>query len=100
MTTVPQIFQDAVRTTSNHRKNIVVLRKLHLRKGHQLDDDFRRCILRILPVKKGNVEAERAIKFLTAYLEAFTSGTNGQGSLCWTLFAVYGSFTAFYAFSS
>ncbi|KAI9009581.1 nuclear condensing complex subunit [Gaertneriomyces semiglobifer] len=73
MSAVPAVFQDAVRTTSNHRKNVVALRKIHLKSGSQLfDKEFAQCVLRLLPVKKGNSETERAVKFITTYLESFT----------------------------
>ncbi|KAJ3020604.1 hypothetical protein HKX48_000547 [Thoreauomyces humboldtii] len=71
---VPAIFQDATRTGATHRKNVVALRKLHLRKGPALNADIRDCVLRVLPLKKGNQEAERVLKFLTSYLEEFESG--------------------------
>ncbi|KAI9090307.1 hypothetical protein DFS34DRAFT_654137 [Phlyctochytrium arcticum] len=79
MTTVAHVFQDAVRTASSHRKNIVVLRKLHLKQGTLIESDFWQCLLHIMPVQKGNAEAERAVKFLAAYLEAMDQDVNGKG---------------------
>ncbi|KAJ3159991.1 hypothetical protein HDU86_001256 [Geranomyces michiganensis] len=77
---VAAIFQDAARTASSHRKNVVALRKIHLRKGHALEPDFCRCVARILPAKKGYPEAERIILFLAAYLEGFKAdGDDGAG---------------------
>ncbi|TPX55325.1 hypothetical protein PhCBS80983_g05418 [Powellomyces hirtus] len=69
--TLSAIFQDAARTASSHRKNVVALRKLHLKKGRAIENEFCRCVTRILPVKKGHPEAERIMNFLEAYLDGF-----------------------------
>ncbi|KAL2911306.1 chromosome condensation complex Condensin, subunit G [Polyrhizophydium stewartii] len=70
-TTVQSVFQDAVRSTSTHRKNVAALLKLLKRLGPSdflasLED----CVLRILAFGKGVAEADRAVTFVGAFLGA------------------------------
>ncbi|KAI8929828.1 nuclear condensing complex subunit [Entophlyctis helioformis] len=68
---VQTIFQDVVRTTSTHRKNVAALLKLHRKQPTAVFlAAFEECLLRILVCGKGSAEAERAIKFIDAYLLA------------------------------
>eukprot|EP00842_Homolaphlyctis_polyrhiza_P006595 jgi/Hompol1/6937/HPOL_001692-RA len=70
-TSVQAIFQDAVRSVSTHKKNVAALLKLQ-KQQHAKDfrAAFEDCVLRIVTAAKGNAEAERAVKFINAYLES------------------------------
>lgn len=81
-TLIPPHFQEAQLTLANHRKNTVALFKLHARaavhvestsRGLRLvgekafNEVFLACVNRVLGVKKGVVNADRAVKFAAAY---------------------------------
>lgn len=82
---VSDIFEQAQRSTANHRKNCIGLHKLHLRaacvthgtnNGDSLkltgerafEDVFLDMVNRILIVKKGPPVADRIVKFIGAYV--------------------------------
>ncbi|CAG8844904.1 29425_t:CDS:1, partial [Racocetra persica] len=81
---VPQIFQDCQKSTSNHRKNAIALRKVQMncssyrpannRSSNQLNNEqafnteFIRNLNKILPVKKGQSNSERVIKFVASFV--------------------------------
>ncbi|KAJ3035300.1 hypothetical protein HDV00_004076 [Rhizophlyctis rosea] len=73
MNAIANIFQDASKSTSTHRKNIVAMRKLHVRTGDSMNKDTFKCLCRVLTAKRGNAEAERVVKFLVTYLESSQS---------------------------
>jgi condensin complex subunit 3 len=81
------IFRDAQRTTASHRKLVINLRKLQetccyeptsqkSTKTTEEDfdeerfaDEFIRCILRLMPVKKSESVGERVIRFIGLFLK-------------------------------
>ncbi|CZS89457.1 related to condensin complex component cnd3 [Rhynchosporium graminicola] len=82
---VGSIFRDAQRTTAGHRKLVINLRKLqeaccyeptssNNKTGaedfdeDQFTEEFTRCVLRIMPVKKSESVGERAIRFTGLFL--------------------------------
>ncbi|GAW11857.1 hypothetical protein ANO14919_012100 [Xylariales sp. No.14919] len=80
------VFRDAQKTTATHRKLAVTLRKLHeaccyepTRPNKQgstdedfdeaeFNDEFTRCVFRIMPVKKSESVGDRAIRFIGLFL--------------------------------
>lgn len=79
---IPSHFQEAQSTLANHRKNTVALFKLHssaathvesTARGLRLvgekafNEVFLACVNRVLGIKKGVVNADRAIKFAATY---------------------------------
>ncbi|KAK0117819.1 hypothetical protein ONS95_012144 [Cadophora gregata] len=85
-TQIGSIFRDAQRTTASHRKLVINLRKIQgaccyepttSKKNQtgaedfdeeQFTDEFTRCVLRIMPVKKSESVGERAIRFTGLFL--------------------------------
>jgi len=85
-TQIGSIFRDAQRTTAGHRKLVINLRKIQeaccyeptsSKKNktgaedfdeEQFTDEFTRCVLRIMPVKKSESVGERAIRFTGLFL--------------------------------
>ncbi|KAK2623663.1 hypothetical protein QTJ16_006844 [Diplocarpon rosae] len=85
-TQVSSIFRDAQRTTASHRKLVINLRKFQeaccyeptscrtKKTGaedfdeDQFTNEFTRCVLRIMPVKKSESVGERAIRFTGLFL--------------------------------
>lgn len=85
-TQISSIFRDAQRTTAGHRKLVINLRKIqeaccyeptssHKNKTgaedfdeEQFTEEFTRCVLRIMPVKKSENVGERAIRFTGLFL--------------------------------
>ncbi|KAL2062694.1 hypothetical protein VTL71DRAFT_5766 [Oculimacula yallundae] len=83
---VGSIFRDAQRTTAGHRKLVINLRKIQeaccyeptsSKKNKtgaedfdedQFTEEFTRCVLRIMPVKKSESVGERAIRFTGLFL--------------------------------
>jgi condensin complex subunit 3 len=81
------IFRDAQRTTASHRKLIINLRKLQeaccyeptsqkntKTNAEEFDeerftDEFIRCVLRVMPVKKSESVGERVIRFIGLFLK-------------------------------
>ena len=82
---IVQIFGEAQKAISSHRKLVVTLRKLQEAcafeqegkkkkkkriEGFSVDDfnhEFQRCVIFTLPVKKGVVEADRVVRFVGAF---------------------------------
>ena len=84
------VFKDAQRTTASHRKLVVNLRKIHEaccyeptrppkagktgpNDAHDFDesdfnDEFTRCVLRVMPVKKSETVGEKTIRFIGLFL--------------------------------
>ncbi|KAH7371882.1 nuclear condensing complex subunit [Cadophora sp. MPI-SDFR-AT-0126] len=85
-TQIGSIFRDAQRTTAGHRKLVINLRKIQeaccyeptsSKKNktgaedfdeEQFTEEFTRCVLRIMPVKKSESVGERAIRFTGLFL--------------------------------
>lgn len=89
--TLPQVFNAAQLSTANHRKNVTNLHKLFLEcaavteevnGGVKLTgekafkDTFIDMVNRVLPIKKGVVQADRAVKFVAAFV-AFAVENSG-----------------------
>lgn len=84
------VFKEAQRTTASHRKLVVTLRKLHEaccyeptrppkagkagpNDAHDFDEsdfneEFTRCVLRVMPVKKSETVGEKTIRFIGLFL--------------------------------
>ncbi|KAL7626031.1 chromosome condensation complex Condensin, subunit G [Parahypoxylon ruwenzoriense] len=83
-TQICAIFRDAQKTTATHRKLVVNLRKIHeaccyepTRPKKAASDDFdeadfnnefSRCVLRVMPVKKSESVGEKTIRFVGLFL--------------------------------
>lgn len=87
------VFSDAQKSTAGHRKAIISLRKIqeaccyepvNYKKGKQSEDfdaeDFntevKRCILRVLPVRKAEPVGDRIVRFLGTYLNVASQKDN------------------------
>lgn len=96
LSALPQIFNEAQQNAANHRKNLLLLRKIHStastvtevrRKGGGLklvgerafQDAFERCLCRVLVVKKGVAVADRIVKFVAKFVGALAE----QGQSGW-----------------
>jgi condensin complex subunit 3 len=83
---LPRIFEQVQSSAANHQKNFVALRKLHveaaaevkeIQKGRGLQlvgeaafqNAFLEVLVRILPVKKGVVVADRVVRFIGGYIK-------------------------------
>jgi condensin complex subunit 3 len=85
---IRQIFEQAGNTTASHKKNYVVLYKIHqefagymeyLKKGKrelikltgekQFQDTFRLMLIKVLPLKKGETTGDHIIKFVGGYIK-------------------------------
>ncbi|KAH7144620.1 nuclear condensing complex subunit [Dactylonectria estremocensis] len=78
------VFRDAQRTTATHRKLVVNLRKIHESCCYEpadskhsessdfdeeaFNDEFIRCVLRIMPIKKSESVGEKSIRFIGLFL--------------------------------
>ncbi|KAI8628630.1 ARM repeat-containing protein [Xylariaceae sp. FL1651] len=83
-TQVSAVFRDAQKTTATHRKLAVTLRKIHetccyepIRRNKEASKDFdeadfnnefTRCVLRIMPVKKSEGVGDKTIRFTGLFL--------------------------------
>lgn len=88
---IPQIFQEVQKNATNHRKNAMTLRKLQLKCSKytplnyeaaseeeeeatngelMFNEEFVRNLNKVLPIKKGQLNAERVVKFV-AFFAAF-----------------------------
>lgn len=85
-TQISNIFRDAQRTTASHRKLVINLRKIqeaccyepssekNKKTGaedfdeEQFTEEFIRCVVRVMPVKKSESVGERAIRFIGLFL--------------------------------
>ncbi|ORX55366.1 hypothetical protein BCR36DRAFT_347135 [Piromyces finnis] len=72
---IPNIFQDAQRSLATHRKNAAALRKIiqkHCKneENEQLFiKEFYRNLNKILVVKKGQITADRSLKFIVEFIK-------------------------------
>ncbi|PQE28512.1 condensin subunit Cnd3 protein [Rutstroemia sp. NJR-2017a WRK4] len=105
-TQISSIFRDAQRNTATHRKLAVNLRKIQEAccyeptsktkktgaedfEEEDFTNEFTRCVLRVMPVKKSESVGEKAIKFIGLYLrhanekdnELNASGEDDEGVL-------------------
>ncbi|KAI0023167.1 ARM repeat-containing protein [Xylariomycetidae sp. FL0641] len=78
------VFRDAQKTTATHRKLVVTLRKIHEAccyeptrpnkagsEDFEEDDfnkEFKRCVVRVMPVKKSEGVGEKTIRFVGLFL--------------------------------
>ncbi|KAI1409558.1 condensin subunit Cnd3 [Hypoxylon sp. FL1857] len=83
-TQICAIFRDAQKTTATHRKLVVNLRKLHEACCYEptrpnkstptdfneadFNNEFTRCVLRVMPVKKSEGVGEKTIRFVGLFL--------------------------------
>ncbi|KAI0393956.1 ARM repeat-containing protein [Xylariaceae sp. FL0594] len=83
-TQICAVFRDAQKTTATHRKLAVTLRKIHeaccyepTNPNKQTTDDFdeadfnaefKRCVYRIMPIKKSESVGDRTIRFIGLFL--------------------------------
>ncbi|RKF56485.1 Condensin complex subunit 3 [Golovinomyces cichoracearum] len=86
-TQVASIFSDTQRHTAGHRKLAIRLRKIQDACNHKVEneqenyhrpesfndenfkDEFTRCVLRVMPVKKSEIVGERIIRFIGLFLK-------------------------------
>ncbi|KAG6908746.1 hypothetical protein DXG01_003450 [Tephrocybe rancida] len=83
---IPKILEQAQITTANHQKNLVALYKLQteasqcteeVRKGRGVklvgekifEEAILQMLMRVLPVKKGVLQADRVVKFVGQYIK-------------------------------
>ncbi|OUM59090.1 hypothetical protein PIROE2DRAFT_47377, partial [Piromyces sp. E2] len=72
---VPNIFQDAQRSLATHRKNATALRKIIQKhcKNEETElsfiNEFFRNLNKILVVKKGQIAADRSLKFVVEFIK-------------------------------
>ncbi|OTB11948.1 hypothetical protein K445DRAFT_321664 [Daldinia sp. EC12] len=83
-TQISAIFRDAQKTTATHRKLVVNLRKIHEACCYEptrpdknsatefdesdFNNEFTRCVLRVMPVKKSEGAGEKIIRFIGLFL--------------------------------
>ncbi|KAI1465043.1 ARM repeat-containing protein [Daldinia caldariorum] len=83
-TQISAIFRDAQKTTATHRKLVVNLRKIHEACCYEpigpnknsatefdesdFNNEFTRCVLRVMPVKKSESAGEKIIRFIGLFL--------------------------------
>ncbi|KAI7360782.1 hypothetical protein KC336_g21925, partial [Hortaea werneckii] len=89
-----RIFGDSQKSTAGHRKAVIALRKVqeaccyepvNHKKGRQQDDfeadDFntevKRCVLRVLAVRKAEPAGDRVVRFLGTFLNSASAKDNG-----------------------
>jgi len=72
---IPNIFQDAQRSLATHRKNAAALRKIIQKhcKNEETEQsfikEFNRNLNKILVVKKGQIAADRSLKFVVEFIK-------------------------------
>ncbi|TKA24605.1 hypothetical protein B0A50_06365 [Salinomyces thailandicus] len=88
-----RIFSDAQKSTAGHRKAVIALRKIqeaccyepvNFKKGKQQEDfdvndfntEIKRCLLRILAVRKAESAGDRVVRFLGTYLNVASQKDN------------------------
>src|SRR5271155_3387319 len=72
--TIQTIFSEAQKTAATHRKLVNSLRTLQTTclqtdKEDELNDEFIRCLNRVLPVKKSEPTADRVVKFIGHFIQ-------------------------------
>ncbi|KAG8627712.1 hypothetical protein KVT40_003585 [Elsinoe batatas] len=86
------IFSDSQKSTTGHRKLVINLRKIQesccyeptSKKGRQDDqfdeedfnNEFLRCILRLLPIRKSEAAGDRVVRFLGVFLRVASDKDN------------------------
>lgn len=95
---LPKIFDQVQTTTANHQKNVVALHKIHtdaatftesIHGGRSIkltgerlfEDTFIELLCRVIVVKKGVSQADRIVKFVSAYILYL----NIKGAHAWLL---------------
>ena len=72
--TIQTIFHESQKTAATHRKLVNSLRTVQLsclEKGQEeaFNDEFIRCVNRVLPVKKSEPTADRVVKFVGNFIQ-------------------------------
>jgi condensin complex subunit 3 len=72
--TIRSIFHEAQKSAATHRKLVTSLRTVQtslLEKDDQdtFNDEFVRCLNRVLPVKKSEPTADRVVKFIGHFIQ-------------------------------
>jgi len=81
---IPNIFQDAQRSLATHRKNAAALRKIIQKhcKNEETEQsfikEFNRNLNKILVVKKGQIAADRSLKFVVEFIKFSVKKENGN----------------------
>ena len=78
---VVEIFQEAARSAATHRRSIAALKKEMSKQGDDIVAEIVSCLIKTLALKKGNPFAERAIKFVDAYLDSFEEETESKSEV-------------------
>jgi len=72
---IPNIFQDAQRSLATHRKNATALRKIYQKHCKTEENEklfikeFFRNLNKILVIKKGQISADRSLKFIVEFIK-------------------------------
>jgi len=81
---IPNIFQDAQRSLATHRKNAAALRKI-IQKNCKNEEneqlfikEFFRNLNKILVIKKGQIAADRSLKFIVEFIKLSIKKENGN----------------------
>ncbi|ODQ81013.1 hypothetical protein BABINDRAFT_170716 [Babjeviella inositovora NRRL Y-12698] len=77
---IAQIFQDAQMTVSGHRKQVILLKRIHSRAVElEFEDEFNmfftKLLNKVLPIKRGERVAENIAKFCLSYVASIQPGT-------------------------
>ncbi len=81
---IPSIFQDAQRSLATHRKNAAALRKIIQRNCKNEENEqlfikeFFRNLNKILVIKKGQIAADRSLKFIVEFIKLSIKKDNGN----------------------
>lgn len=81
---ISTIFQDAQRSLATHRKNAAALRKIMVKQCKTSTNeklflkDFFRNLNKILIVKKGQIVADRLLKFISEFIKFSLKKENGK----------------------
>lgn len=79
--TIQTIFSEAQKTAATHRKLVNSLRTLQTTclqtdKEDAFNDEFIRCLNRVLPVKKSEPTADRVVKFIGHFMQHVQDKSN------------------------
>lgn len=93
--TIQTMFHESQRTAATHRKLVNSLRTLQLtclNKGQEegFNDEFIRCVNRVLPVKKSEPTADRVVKFVGTFIQHVQDKSMSQQSPPCVLPALFG----------
>jgi len=80
---IPNIFQDAQRSLATHRKNATALRKIYQKyckteeNEKSFIEEFFRNLNKILVIKKGQLSADKSMKFIVEFIKFSLKKENG-----------------------